>query len=254
MAKAVFGTTTLHKDDGSIEHQAVDGYDALGRTWVRRQVFYSGGQWYAYESRRTYDQAGNVETQTYPSNHAVNYNYDGAGRASSFMGNLGDGTNRTYSTGIIYSPFGGIAKEEFGTTPTPIYNKLFYNIRGQLAEIRVSTSYTGPTDTTWNRGALINHYSSQCWGVCTPLSSMTDNNGNLRQQDHMIPNASGGTEAIYTQTYDYDSLNRLKRVSEGTSWQQEYVYDRWGNRTIHQTNTWGTGIPKPQNFGVNTHQ
>jgi len=34
-------------------------------------------------------------------------------------------------------------------------------------------------------------------------------------------------------------------------WQQEYAYDRWGNRTIHQTNTWGAEIPKP-NFGVDT--
>jgi YD repeat-containing protein len=28
----------FYKDDGTIEHQAVDGYDALGRTWVRRTI------------------------------------------------------------------------------------------------------------------------------------------------------------------------------------------------------------------------
>ncbi|MGH9959590.1 MAG: RHS repeat-associated core domain-containing protein, partial [Pyrinomonadaceae bacterium] len=33
--------------------------------------------------------------------------------------------------------------------------------------------------------------------------------------------------------------------------QQHYVYDRWGNRTIHQTNTWGFGINK-KDFTVNT--
>ena len=48
----------------------------------------------------------------------------------------------------------------------------------------------------------------------------------------------------------------MQRVHEYTGntnldWQQEYVYDRYGNRTIHQTNTWGSNIPKP-NFGVNT--
>lgn len=36
---------------------------------------------------------------------------------------------------------GGLVKEELGTDTT-IYNKLFYNVRGQLAEIRASTSYT----------------------------------------------------------------------------------------------------------------
>ena len=100
-----------------------------------------------------------------PSGRTVSYTYDTAGRTVSFAGTLGDSTNRTYSAGIIYSPFGRMAKEQFGTD-TPIYNKSFYNSRGQLAEIRVSTSYTGPTDTTWNRGAIINHYSSQCPGAC----------------------------------------------------------------------------------------
>lgn len=64
--------------------------------------------------------------------------------------------SRAYATGIIYDAAGRMTKEQFGTT-TPIYNKLFYNSRGQLSEIRNSTSYTGPTDTSWNRGAIINH-------------------------------------------------------------------------------------------------
>jgi hypothetical protein len=41
----------------------------------------------------------------------------------------------------------------------------------------------------------------------------------------------------------------LQRVHETTGntqtdWQQEYVYDRYGNRTIHQTNTYGIGVNK----------
>ena len=147
-----------------------------------------------------------------------------------------------------------MTKEQFGTD-TPVYNKLFYNVRG-LSEIRESTSYTGPTDTTWNRGAIINHYSNGCWGMCggsNSTTSMTDNNGNLKKQEVYVPLNDQLQNAPYTtwwQRYDYDSLNRLQRVAEitgnsQTDSQQEYVYDRWGNRTIHQTNTWGTGIPKP---------
>jgi hypothetical protein len=69
-----------------------------------------------------------------------------AGRLSSFSGYLGDGgANRTYSTGIIYSSPYGMAKEQLGTD-TPLYNKSFYNSRGQLSEIRVGTTYSGPTD------------------------------------------------------------------------------------------------------------
>src|SRR5205085_1993025 len=106
--------------------------------------------------QRGYDLAGGIISQTYPSNHVASYSYDNAGRLNSFSGTIGDGTARTYSNEIIYSPFGGLAKEKFGTSAA-IYNKLFYNSRGQLAEIRESTSYTGPTDTNWNRGAIINH-------------------------------------------------------------------------------------------------
>jgi YD repeat-containing protein len=187
---------------------------------------------------------------SWTSGRTVTYAYDTAGRSANVTGNLGEvGSARTYSTGIIYSPFGGMTKEQFGTT-TPIYNKLFYNSRGQLAEIRESTSYTGPTDTTWDRGAIINHYSNNYCGMCSG-QSMTDNNGNLRKQEVFIPNSD-----TFAQFYDYDALNRLQKVNESKNgaafnWQQQFVYDRYGNRTIDPTNTWGTGIPKP-NFGVDT--
>ncbi|MGH9961971.1 MAG: hypothetical protein ACREBC_33390 [Pyrinomonadaceae bacterium] len=147
-----------------------------------------------------------------------------------------------------------MTKEQFGTD-TLLYNKSFYNSRGQLSEIRVGTTYTGPTDSSWNRGAIINHYSNLCWGACggsNSTTSMTDNNGNLKKQEVYIPLNDQLPTTSYTtwwQGYDYDSLNRLQRVHEYTGdpakdWQQEFINDRWGNRTIHQTNTWGWGINK----------
>lgn len=84
-------------------------------------------------------------------------------------GGIGSGASRTYSTGISYDEAGRLRQEQFGTT-TPVYNKLFYNLRGQLSEIRVGTT---PNDTGWNRGAIINHYRDQTWagsarGVLAP--------------------------------------------------------------------------------------
>ena len=72
----------------------------------------------------------------------------------------------------------------------------------------------------------------------------TDNNGNLRKQKMYIPaNDQVSSSTSWYQQYDYDSLNRLKRVHEYTGntaidWQQEYDYDRFGNRTLNATNTW----------------
>ncbi len=231
------------------------GYDALGRDVLKIQQ--TGGV--NYQTTAGYSIGGALNSETYPSVRTVNYGYDGAGRTSSFSGNLGDGVTRTYSTGIVYSSLGGMTKEQFGTD-TAVYNKLFYDVRGQLSEIRESTSYTGPTDTNWNRGAIINHYS-ECWGMCGGSNSttpMTDNNGNLKKQEVYVPGNDQITSyTTWWQRYDYDSLNRLQRVAEitgnsQTDWQQEYVNDRYGNRTIHQTNTWGNAIPKP-NFTVDAN-
>jgi RHS repeat-associated protein len=258
----------------TVEHSKIQTYDAMGRPLDLRQRFKSDSVWgdstRTYKTERTYDLFGHVKTQTYPSGRTVTYNYDTAGRLSdkdaqnlAFSGSLGDGITRTYSSEIIYSPLGGMTKEKFGTD-TAIFNKLFYNSRGQLAEIRESTSYTGPTDTTWNRGAIINHYSYSCWGMCggsTSTTEMTDNNGNLHKQDVYVPTNDSLQNAPYTtwwQQYDYDALNRLQRVHEytentATDWQQEYAYDRYGNRLIKQdvTKTYGAGINKTE-FTVNT--
>jgi YD repeat-containing protein len=190
-----------------------------------------------------------LNTLTYPSGHTINNLYDQAGRLTGFSGNLGDGNTRTYSSGMLYSPVGGLVKEQFGTA-TPIYNKLFYNSRGQLAEIRESTSYTGPSDFSSDRGAIVNNYSNNCTGICSG-SSMPDNNGNLRKQEIHIP-----SQTMRYQEYDYDSLNRLNSAREvlnggAEQWKQAFTYDRWGNRTINTAVTYGIGINNKA-FNVNT--
>jgi RHS repeat-associated protein len=107
------------------------------------------------------------------------------------------------------------------------------------------------------RGAIINHYSNQagCWGASC---NATDNNGNLRRQEVYIPRPDSTDWDKFAQFYEYDALNRLQSVRENENgravqWQQQYVYDRYGNRTIDQdvSRTYGAGINK-KNFTVNT--
>jgi RHS repeat-associated protein len=153
---------------------------------------------------------------------------------------------------MVYLASGALAKEQLGTD-TPIFNKLFYNVRGQLAEIRESTSYTGATDTSGDRGAIINHYSNQA-GCRGASCNATDNNGNLRRQEVYIPRPDSTDWDNFAQFYEYDALNRLQSVRENENggavqWQQQYVYDRYGNRTIDYNHT-SSDIPRPQ-FSVN---
>ena len=121
-------------------------YDSLGRSTLKYQKLGAAN----YLISASYSLSGALLSTTYPSGHTVNNSFDQAGRLIAFSGNLGDGATRTYSTGILYGPTGAMVKEQFGTN-TAIYNKLFYNSRGQLAEIRTSTSYTGPADFDANR-------------------------------------------------------------------------------------------------------
>lgn len=220
----------------------IDSYDPLGRPLVQRQRYATGAIWsLSFQTSRSYNLAGVVTSQTYPSGHTVNFAYDAAGRANNFTGNLGDGTQRTYATGITYSQWGSLSREQFGTTAA-VYHKLHYNIRGQLYDVRASN-----LNDEWGGelGALANYYSTN-W---VHGGSGVDNNGNLLMSQTII-------NSYYMEDrYSYDSLNRLTAVSEyqngsTNTGSQQYTYDRWGNRTINQA-TWGTGINNKQ-FTVDT--
>lgn len=83
------------------------GKDPVGRDALKIQQT-SGVN---YQISLNYNAVGDISSLVYPSGRSVNYTYDAASRLISLTGNLGDGTSRTYSTGILYSPFGGITKE-----------------------------------------------------------------------------------------------------------------------------------------------
>jgi hypothetical protein len=101
-----------------------------------------------------------------------------------------------------------LAQEQFGTD-TAIYNKLAYNSRGQLAEIKVVPR---PNDNSWNRGKFVNWYTDQCGGAAC---NAANNNGNLLRQETFIPNNEQNTSSTsWYESYGYDSLNRLQSVKE----------------------------------------
>jgi RHS repeat-associated protein len=235
-----------------------DSYDQMGRPTQYHQAFWVNNAWgQPYNVGRAYDKAGHVTSQTYPSGRTVSYGYDSAGRISSFNGNLGDGLSRTYSTGVTYDELGGIRQEQFGTA-TPLYHKLHYNVRGQLYDTRLSSVAWATDQWDWNRGALVNCYSTSDLTASDTSRALSgaNNNGNLRRAYAFVPldasgsYGSGGNSsyAYYQDDYDYDALNRLSYVAETsgasgvaptTPFKQTYTYDRFGNRTIKQSETFG---------------
>lgn len=247
---AVNGRGRLWYSFAGSSHTANDNYDAMGRSLSLRQHFYASGSWgTGYVTSRTYDLAGHVITQTYPSGKTVNYAYDAAGRTNSFTGNLGDGVTRTYADAIAYDVWNGLSRERFGTD-TPLYHKEQRNVRGQLFDIRLSTVNDA---LNWNRGVIVNYYSFQPYGFGT---SGPDNNGNLLVQQHGVPGDDAiSTSTFMQQNYGYDALNRIDWLGEyqngaTNTGSQVYTYDRYGNRTVSAAS--GTGI-NGQQFAVDAN-
>jgi RHS repeat-associated protein len=242
----------------------VSNFDNLSRPRTLTQAFFSNGGFnaYRYEVKREYDLTGAVTKQTYPSGHEVRYNFDAVKRLGdapdanpqqpdltkrAFNGNLGDGVTRSYADTPKYDERGLMSSERYGMV-TPLYHRMAYNVRGQMTEMQLGSGATANTPDAFNRGRIQNYYAGT---PAAPAASGSNNNGNLLAQDNSLPAYAGATGATtFRQTYGYDELNRLTGVSEfyngGTQaqWQQNYHYDRWGNRTINQTST-TNGVPKP---------
>jgi RHS repeat-associated protein len=242
---------------------AIDRYDALGRPLSVRQHFKVNGVWKPGETEGfttsvTYDIPGNVKTMTYPSGHTVSYSHHLSGRLSGFSGKLGDGVNRDYSTDMQYDAAGLIKREQFGTT-TPLYLRRHYNNRLQLFDIRLGTDPNQLYDSdnlsdwenapgSWNRGHLRFFYANYDGNFENFGSGGINNNGNVLRVDHWVPRDDAVSNFVrHFDRYSYDALNRIKSVAEGSHskaasgeevyqnvFQQAYVYDRWGNRTIDQ--------------------
>jgi len=250
-------------DNLAYHYTGINNYDALGRPLNHSQNFLvlEGGswQWKSYNLSRTYDLAGNVTAQTYPSGRAVNYAYDSAGRLNSFTGNLGGIAGVNYATGIQYNGYGLTSRETCGTQTLLALN-LHYNNRLQMVDLRLGLN--SGTEWDWSRGALTFYYGTAAINEVNPFKNSPDNNGNVLRQMNYVPLSTGGYVMPQIDDYLYDPLNRIQQVSESQQnsagqvsflFTQKYAYDRWGNRTIDLPGTTPSipGVTR-KNFVVNT--
>ncbi|HMV48308.1 MAG TPA: RHS repeat-associated core domain-containing protein, partial [Blastocatellia bacterium] len=236
----------------------IGAYDAIGRVTSQTQGFLAndGVTWKDFASTRSYDLAGHVLTQGYPSTRSVSYSYGASGRLASASGNLG-GTSYTYADTISYNAAGQMLRERFGTA-TNLYHNLHYNNRLQLVDIRLGESSTD--EWNWSRGALVSYYGSTAVANWDPFASSTDNNGNVLRQVNYVPLSGGGNVIPQLDDYSYDALNRITSVSESQqnsagAWTfnvftQSFGYDRWGNRTV-SCSPCQSGVTG-DNFTINT--
>jgi RHS repeat-associated protein len=187
----------------SVTRNIVDEYDAEGRVKRSRQRTDGKGYRMAY----TYDLAGNLTTETYPSGRLVTIAYNRAGRPR----NVQD-LDKTYVSGVLYSPHGAVTQMTRGNG---LFEEATYNLRLQPKTIGLGTSLGNPDKLRIEYG----------YGNDRAADSAT-NNGNLTAQTIRVG------ASTWPQTYNYDGVNRLQSATEGGYWSQGYSYDRWGNRAV----------------------
>jgi RHS repeat-associated protein len=205
----------IYGSSGSSEGN-YSGYDELGRVKESQQV--TDGR--SYKMNYSYDLAGNLETETYPSGRVVKSNYDTAGRLAGVKNQL---TSAYYAGAVAtddanrmqYAPSGALTAVKLGNG---LWEHTILNSRLQPQEIGLGSTSTNSTvlQLQYDYGA-------------------SDNNGNVHSQTISVGSST------FVQTYGYDKLNRLKTASEtpsgGTGWQQTFTYDRYGNRRFDAANT-----------------
>jgi RHS repeat-associated protein len=186
------------------------GFDALGRSIRKLQQTDSVN----YLVEASYNVSDAMTSETYPSvsgaadRRTVTFGFDTAGRRGYLNSNATSYAPLAAVTNITYASHGALNTETLGNG---LIHTASYNNRLQPTEIKLGTSSnsTSIVDLTYSYGT-------------------TSNNGNVQS----ISYNGGGLS--YTQTFSYDSLNRLQTAQEnsGSSWSQTNGYDRYGNRWI----------------------
>jgi YD repeat-containing protein len=183
-------------------------YDTLGRVASSIQQTNGGA---SYSISYTYDRAGSLVSETYPSGRVVTTGYDTGERISSVAGVL-NGVKTNYVAAIGYAPHSGINSIALGNG---MFETFGYNSRLQTSSL-TATYNNSPANT------YLQHLFD--WGS-------SNNNGTLRTATEQ--NGGPGYPGFLTfqQSYNYDSFNRLSSVSD-TGYSRSFGYDQYGNRWV----------------------
>lgn len=223
----------LTKVYSSVSETRYTGFDVIGRVTSNEQV--TNGT--TYQMSYSYNLAGALTSQTYPSGRVVKNVYDSKGDLIQVFGKVTNKPLMTYANEFKYTASGAVEGLRLGNNR---WESTVFNSRLQPTQIALGT--------TQNATDLLK--LNYTYGVRDSQGNLdvTKNNGSVESQTITVP-AVGSTQGFTAvQSYAYDYLNRLQSASEtriGQSqpdWKQTYSYDRYGNRNFDEANT--TTLPK----------
>jgi RHS repeat-associated protein len=216
-----FSAGRLTTMSSSVSESEYTSYDQLGRVTGYAQV--TAGV--TYPMSYSYNLAGQMLTEKYPSGRMVTDQYDTAGRVS----NVGSGATNYRGT-FAYAPFGGIMSVALGNKLT---ESTSYNSRLQPMEIKL-----GPSGSLFD---LLFTYQN---------SSIADNGNVLEEKLTVASTIQGQPNNVWDQNYTYDGVNRISTAMEtfnlAGSWSRAFGYDNAGNMWVSSGNGVGISPATPQ--------
>jgi len=216
----------LIKVSSSVSTTEYTSFDTMGRVLSHKQT--TDGT--DYTTTYSYNLSGALIEQTYPSGRVVKNTLDVDSDLQQVQSKKANDTFRNYANSFNYTASGAVSSMQLGNFK---WESTVFNSRLQPTQIAL-----GSTQNATNLLDLDYTYGT------------TNNNGNVLTQTITVPTVGSNTGFTATQTYTYDSLNRIKDAEETISstqtWKQTFIYDRFGNRNFDEANT--TTLPK--NCGI----
>jgi RHS repeat-associated protein len=220
------GLLTKVENNNSISE--ITALDTSGRVFSQVQT----NDGVSRTSVNTYNLAGALIEETYPSGRVVKNTLDTAGDLLRVQSKADPNHGfHTYADSFSYLASGQISSMQLGNGA---WETRKFNSRLQQIEIRLGK--TPNSDNLWKINYEFGELQSNGAVVDT-----AKNNGDIGKQTITVPvvGSAGGFTAV--QTFTYDPLNRLKSALEkiGTSdvWKQTFRYDQHGNRRFDPNHT-----------------
>jgi RHS repeat-associated protein len=195
-------------------------FDAKGRVTGSAQA--TAGQTYTFAYG--YNLADALTSETYPSGRVVSSGYDVVSRPTTTSGTL-NGQTTTYVQGAIYWPHGAVRQSGYGN-----------NVWRDLGYFNTRLQPTGYWDTIGENPNAFLRDEYPNW-----VNAATQKNNGTLQSTRIYAGAPAvwSTLPNFTQTFGYDSVNRLISAAETTgsaqAWAQGYSYDQFGNMWMPST-------------------
>ena len=230
----------------------LSAYDPVGRVMASSQTTQTTqGAPQAYSFGYTYNLAGAMTSETYPSGRVITTGDDAANRAACLQGALGSDTTNyvggpSSSNWIQYTPHGvpwNFTRKN-GLTYTADYNARLQRVQAyeSLGNANTAAAMLLLSCPQWGSGGP----ASQPVKIC-PASTQGSNNGNLAGYLEFLGgpgNAASpfvATEPTFHLTsVNYDNVNRLTGISDSGGWSRSFVYDQWGNMAVSGASGTGT--------------